>query len=276
MCKKFFIAVLAVILVLIFGEIADLRHDAEPVIAERTDLSFLAEKQTITESDYALIFRQTGLGKPAVDALRGTEDFLSELVRFQEQLQMKYGCRRGFVFFPTTTAELLVEESGLHRALILPPLEDGDILLTKSTKTMLFRHGHAAICVDGENKKVAEGMTFGSPSVISDIDSWTSYATLLIIRPRIEEETIQKAVDFTKEKLVQVPYGLGVGLLKKDKSQMPFVDATHCSHLVWQAYKAVGVDIDSDRGWLVTPRDISRSDQFEVVFSFGFGEEARW
>ena len=52
--------------------------------------------------------------------------------------------------------------------------------------------------------------------------------------------------------------------------------ATHCSHLVWQAYKHFGYDIDSDGGPLVTCNDIARSDLLEVVQVYGFDPDALW
>ncbi len=276
MRKKICLFILAVAIFLLVWEIADFQNAVRPNTVPSVDLTELADKQTLTEEDYRIIFLQTGLGKPAVCDLQKSDNFLQVLQKFQQQRQEKHEYRRGFVFFPTTTAELLVDSKGHERTLILPPLRDGDILITKSTKTMIYRHGHAAICIDGEGEKVAEAMTFGSPSAITQIDSWTSYATLMILRPQAENETIEKAIDFTRKKLIRIPYSLGVGLLEKDKSQKPAVDATHCSHLVWQAYKASGLDIDSDGGWLVSPRDISRSSNLELVFSFGFGEEGTW
>lgn len=40
-------------------------------------------------------------------------------------------------------------------------------------------------------------------------------------------------------------------------------------HLVWYAYKQFGLDLDADGSWLVTPRDIAKSDKLVVIEAFG-------
>jgi uncharacterized protein YycO len=55
---------------------------------------------------------------------------------------------------------------------------------------------------------------------------------------------------------------------------MKAIDTTHCSHLVWQAYKAAGMDIDGS-GWLVLPADIASDDDLDVVFAYGFDPKNR-
>ncbi len=276
MKQKFLLCLLSLCVILVIYEVADWKNAARMVERERVTLHF-SENDDLTEADYRLILSQTGLGKPAVERLKKTgENFPKELEKFQEQYLKPLKYRRGFIFFPTTTAEVLVDEAGHRRNLKLPPVEKGDIFITKSTKTMLYRHGHAAICLDAETGRVAEAMTLGSPSGISSLDSLCSYPTLLILRPQADEETISAAIDYTSEKLLGIPYSPVAGFFRKDKKGMQTIDATYCSHLVWQAYKAAGIDLDSDGGWLVSPYDISRSGELEVVFAFGFGEKNGW
>ncbi len=47
------------------------------------------------------------------------------------------------------------------------------------------------------------------------------------------------------------------------------IKSSHCSHIVWQAYMAAGCDIDSDKGFVVTPKDIAMSDELKIVQIFG-------
>ena len=42
--------------------------------------------------------------------------------------------------------------------------------------------------------------------------------------------------------------------------------AHYCSELVWQAYKALGTDLDSNGGFVVSPDDIARSPYLTVVY----------
>ncbi len=277
MRKKIIFTICALVFVLIVWTMVDFMTAVTPDKISFVDLSQVAAKEMLTEEDYALIFRQTGLGKPAVDSLKATsKKFLEDLQQFQEQKLTPVTYDQTFLFFPTTTAELLTNEDDRFRDLLFPPLETGDIFITGSTKTLLYRHGHTGLLIDAQEGKVAEALMLGAPSAITSTDAWSSYATLLILRPKADAETISKAVDFTKENLVNIPYNLLTGVLQKDKSHMAQIDSTHCSHLVWQAYKVAGLDLDSDGGWQVTPKDLSGSSALEIVFSYNFGEDGRW
>ena len=72
-----------------------------------------------------------------------------------------------------------------------------------------------------------------------------------------------------------IEYSLFTGFFNaKDQSSDP--KTTHCSHLVWQAFKRFGYDIDSDGGPLVTCNDIARSELLEVVQVYGFDPDELW
>lgn len=48
---------------------------------------------------------------------------------------------------------------------------------------------------------------------------------------------------------------------------------THCAHLVWLAYSKFGYNLDSDGGYIVTPRDLYESDLLELVQIYGISPE---
>lgn len=259
----------------------DSRHAVDFVQCEPMDISFAAETAELSPEAYRLLFLQTGLGQTAIEDLRRQSDsdgdFLAMLQKFQAQLQNKRRYRRRFLFFPTTTEEALQNGDGSDCELELPPLRAGDILITKSTKTLLYRHGHAALVLNPTAGTVVEAMMLGTTSDICSVDGWLSYPTVLVLRPKnAAQQTIDAAVSFGKTRLVGVPYRLLTGLLQKDKSEQKAIRGTQCAHLVWQAYYAAGLSLDSDGGWLVTPHDLADSDALEIVFSFGFGENGRW
>lgn len=277
MGKKLSGLIFAVFFILFCIEVYDGIHFADQTKVPYVDLKSVAEKRVLQDDDYDLIFAQTGLGRPAVEALRKNEsDFYSELVVFQTQKMSRSMYQRCYLFFPTTTADVLRDEAGHNRDLILPPLQKGDILITKSTKTLMYRHGHAALITDAEDGKTIEAMMLGTASDYTYVDNWKSYRTLMVLRPKANEEQINDAVSFAERKLLQVPYRLLAGVFGKDQSERENVTSTHCSHLVWQAYKAAGIDLDADGGWFVSPCDISKSQEVEVVFSYGFDDENKW
>lgn len=49
-----------------------------------------------------------------------------------------------------------------------------------------------------------------------------------------------------------------------------------CSHVLWYAFKQFGINLDSNGGLLVMPRDIARSPHLELVQNFGFDPEKLW
>ena len=44
---------------------------------------------------------------------------------------------------------------------------------------------------------------------------------------------------------------------------------TQSAHMIWSCYRALGYDLDSDGGRLVTPRDLLDSPLLEVVQIYG-------
>lgn len=276
MGKKFFVCFFLLLFVLLWVEVYDSLQFADHEVPPFVELESVAEKAELTEEDYRLIFLQTGLGKPAVDDFRKNDNFYQVLKMFQEQKMIPAYYERRYLFFPTTTADVLVDEEGRIRCLKLPPLEDGDIIITKSTKTLIYRHGHAALVTDGETKTTMEAMMLGTDSTYTSARSLGSYATLMILRPKSDDKSREAALEYARRNLLGVPYHLTAGFFDKDKTDDKHVDSTHCSHLVWQAYKAAGVDLDTDGGWLVSPCDISSSKNLEVVFSYGFGDDGKW
>ncbi len=235
---------------------------------KRTDISGLLANENLSEDDYKTLMLQTGLGKSAIcDIKNNSENFKENILAFQEQFFEKadYKCE---YLFPITNEERLISSDGKRKNIMLPPIKDGDVLITRATHSLGFRHGHAAIVIDAENGKTLESVVLGTKSTVQELDKWRNYPSLLILRHK-NSEVAEKASAYAKEHLVDVDYGLFVGTLKKDKQHMDKIDSTQCAHLVWQAYYSAGEDIDSD-GWLVIPEDIAKNKSLGVVFAYGF------
>lgn len=47
------------------------------------DLNPILEQKSLSESDYIILFEQTGLSKPIIDELKTTPDFKEKVLRFQ-------------------------------------------------------------------------------------------------------------------------------------------------------------------------------------------------
>ena len=153
----------------------------------------------------------------------------------------------------------------------IPPrnLQPGDILVTLSTHSLGWRHGHVGLVLD--ETSVLECVTLGEKSRIVKAKHWGTYSNYAVLRVQgAPEELQQEVANYAKEHLCGVPYHLSAGLLGK---KVQDIDAEHfgmqCAYLAWYAWNHFGYDLDSDGGRLVTARDLLQSDMVEVVESFG-------
>ncbi|WP_419502775.1 hypothetical protein [Candidatus Allofournierella excrementavium] len=231
------------------------------------DLTGVVERAEEGKADYRLLFAQTGLGAPAVDALleegRGGE---------LEDFQARY-------FAPcawkTVKGAAVVRLEVTEKDFEFAPLEKGDILLTPSSRCGGWRNGHAALVVDAQEGLVLEAYSLGCPSQLSSLSTWQDKAAVAVLRLKgVSEERRARMADWARENLVGLPYGLFSGLAWLGESTGP--PATQCAHLVWCACAAFGWDIDGYGGWPVTPRDISLSPLLETVQVWGLPQGQRW
>lgn len=243
---------------------------------EKVDLAPLLEKETWTEEDYALIYRQTGLTKLGADSVAR-----EELPAFQEAFFFEGKVAHDGVA-ETTWHDILLDENGDEVEAPLAPLENGDVLITSTCHTYGWRNGHAALVVNEQTKSTLESYSLGIPSDSNGTAEWFQGAAnfiLLRLKGVSKEDRAALAAD-AYDRLDNIPYDLFVGFFSKKDQFAEGVDnaerGTHCSHLVWQAFKNAGYDIDSNGGPLVTPRDICRSPLFEVVQVYGFDADKLW
>lgn len=167
-------------------------------------------------------------------------------------------------------------------------VQNGDILISMSTHTLGWRHGHAALVIDAERGITLEAALWGKPSAKMRMRHWSAYANAVHLR--VSEEAAEKALadsgirrnpgmtaaaqlgqlatEFAEKNEDGIMYGLLTGIPDK-APDADEIKKTQCAHLVWYAYSEFGVDLDSDGGWLVTPRDIAESEELTVIEEFG-------
>ena len=216
------------------------------------------------ESDYETLFLQTGLGESAIDKLIAQDRFDVALALQDAVFEpAKTLCAPMFGWF---TREDRRESDD---RVILVDLQPGDILLSLSTHSVGWRHGHAGLVVDADS--VLESVSIGEVSDVVGASHWTTYSNFVVLRVKGIDEERQKAVAaYARENLCGVSYRLLSGWIG-DKA--PQVDeawfGAHCSYLVWYAWNQFGVDLDSDGGRLVSCADILNSELVEVVQVYG-------
>ena len=227
----------------------------------KQDISEVLEKDSLTESDYMLIFEQTGVSPGAAKTLieKGKTKLLENMndLYFEEP-----EIKNVYIAYPVT-----VSESNKSYTVPFADIKKGDILVTFNTHTLDWRHGHCAIVTDEKNGVLLEHMSIGNPSCTTNIRYWSDYPGFVVLRYP-DEAVAEKAAEYAEKHLVGIDYNVLAGAFKKDKTgeEEP---SSQCAHIVWQAYKAAGVDIDSSWDPFVIPRDIAMSDKLNVVQIYG-------
>lgn len=256
---------------------------------ERVDIEATIAKAGYTEEDYDLLFRQTGLSKNGIERLKTKyplqAEFKSAVLGFQSALFADYKIVHETVS-PVTSRDCLAVADGASSSdgetvrAPLVPVELGDVLVSSVCHSLGWRHGHSALVVDALNMSVLESVTVGVNSIVTrgGTNWFRESANFMVLRLKDEYRDTVSPADVAKQaldNLSNVPYSLTVGIFhKKDQGIQP--QYTHCSHLVWQAYKNFGIDLDSNGGLIVSSRDIARSKYFEVVQVFGFDPVKLW
>lgn len=236
------------------------------------DLTETLAKPTLGEEDYRLLFAQTGLAQPAVDGLLALGEAGKEQI---------LDTQRAFFGHPgdapceplgiTTREHRYLNEEGKALCIVpLAPLKEGDILVTLSTHTAGWSHGHAGLVVDVEGGATLESVVLGSLSAQMDVNHWRSYSTLAVLRPKSDDETRRKVVQLALDKLDNIPYSLVSGAFGDKFQPLDGPHSAHCGYLPWYAWMTLGVDLDGDGGRIAAPEDFLHSPNVEVVQVFGF------
>lgn len=264
---------LTLAVVLLFGALHLWAAAAEPGAHwspeyARTDIAPLLEKETLTDEDYRALYLQTGLSPYSI----------STLCR-EGRKQAILAAQDAFFAEPaiccTPNSPISCEEHTDFGAPLLA-LEDGDILITPCSHTYGWRNGHAALVIDAERGLTLESVVLGQDSCVQRVSKWETYPAVLVLRLR-DASADQRAgiAAAARMRLCGVPYGLTVGLLS-DKHPESEPASTHCAHLVWEAYRANGYDLDSTGGRIVTPRDLANSPLLEVKQVYGLHPGDLW
>ena len=266
------LAVLAVLLLVLTRPLTHLSPTFTPDYPME-DLTSLLDGHALTQEEYETLFLQTGLGRAGVD---------SWMALGEAGVQAILDTQTAFFTPPQTACDPLAlttwedhhvdSEGNVTYGFPMAPLEEGDVLLSFSTHTLGWRHGHAGLVVDAADGLTLEAVLIGSDSALVYARHWASYTTYLHLRLRDLPDADRAAItQFAWEELDGIPYHLTSGIFSPDKFQDPDSDGlgAQCAYLVWYALASAGYDVDSDGGRIVTVGDIAQSPLFEVVQVYG-------
>ena len=272
------IAILVVLVPLAFvllwnflqGPFAHRLHPFSPDY-EQVELTSVLARESLNTEDYALLYAQTGLGPLAIDDLRAMgQAGIDQITATQEAFFHAPGEDVCSPLGVTTGEHRYRDETGrVVPAAPMAPLKEGDIIVSLSTHTAGWTHGHAGLVMDPDRPITLESVVLGSLSDTMNASHWRSYTTWAVLRPRSDEGTRHQVVQIADQHLIGIPYSPVSGVFG-DKFQP--LDGSHdaqCGYLPWYAWMAVGVDLDSDGGRVVTPEDLLLSDQIDIVQIYG-------
>lgn len=231
---------------------------------EMMDLEPILNKPNLSNEDYETLYRQTGLTKLGIDGLRSSPDRILSIQKYFFKKQTIYVDH----FNPFTYAE------EIHDIIPMAKLEDGDILVTSTTRVSWLRYGHAALVVDGKNSLVVESISPGATSTFNSASDFSRLANFMVLRPKVDVETKAKIVEYAQTELIDIPYRFTVGIFYKKFPED--IKVSQCAHLVWYAYKKFGYDLDSTGGGIVKPQDMALSEHVDVVQAYGFNLDTLW
>ena len=140
---------------------------------------------------------------------------------------------------------------------VLPPLHTGDVLVTLSSHSLGWRHGHCALVLD--ESTTLEATTIGQPTTRKRAESWNRYPTLWLLRPKEPlTDSERSALLSAAEELESLPYALVC------PKRLP-ASGAHCAALIWYIYAEAGMNADPDGGRFTFPADLLSSTFFEVL-----------
>lgn len=239
-----------------------------PPQADYMNIQKVVQKTEWTDSEYMLLQEQTGLSKEALKNLQkfGKQEMLPNL-------QQAYFADVEICCVPNTPVtceEFLTDGSGSEvKGMLIPYVEDGDILVTNCSHFLGWRNGHAGIVIDAQNRLVLEAQVLGSPTVVNTLERWEKYPSFVVLRLKdVDLQKREKIAAYAAEKLIGVPYRLTAGIFGREDET---INGTQCAHLIWTVYKKFGYDLDSDGGVFITPKDLAESSLLITVQEYGTG-----
>ena len=258
--SKVFAAIIAIAIVLYSGMVVD--HQTLQWIPdyEQQSIDEIILKTELSQEDYDIIYKQTGVTKIGVDNLMNN-DKLSLLIDLQKQLfEHKEIITDMFAPF--------ICQHEVGDSLTTVPLRNGDIIVTDTTHLSFFTIGHAAMVIDAKNGLVLNAIGYDSKSQVMSIDEMIDRPNMIILRPKLSEDECQNIVDYALTELHNKDYSITVGILS-DKFPDE-IQQTHCSHMIWAAYKHAGIDLDANGGAVVMPMDLVGSEHVDIIQIYGF------
>lgn len=237
---------------------------------EKANLSRIAAKEELDPGDYDLLWQQTGLSQTDIDLIWNREmDIGAVLSSYQQRFLAKTSFDRE-VLSGFSKTERIADSSQYYQ---LYDLQAGDVLLTGSSHTLCYRHGHSGLCLGGGGEDLLEATVIGAPASLTAAAAWGGYPTGIQLRiseaaaaaAGMSQEELGAAVAaYAQRDFLGDDYRLLSGLFGIGAE----TDATQCAYLICEAYAHFGVAVSS-RKFPVTPYSLLASGAFDLIQVWG-------
>ena len=264
------VAIILAVIIFLFATLlvgTEIRKNQKPWSPnyEMVDITGLLAKQSFTDDDYDILYRQTGLTKLGVDGLIAAgriTDILKIQSQFFEAQDIYYKSFAPFMGYLRRH-----KDSNVTHAV----LENGDILYSPTTFLSMIEMGHSAIVVDEQREVIAQASGYGTPSNTIHASNIFVRPCFIVLRVNAPKEKRNEVANYVKSDLLGLEYDILAGIFEKKAPTN--IKKTHCSHIVWYAYNHFGIDVDGTGGKIVTPKDLSVSENVSVVQIYGIDIE---
>ncbi len=230
----------------------------------RVDISGIVNKDVLTSEDYEILYNQTGLTKIGIDRLHNVHN--EYILEIQDEYFKDYSINHNYMS--------LLECSCRHDNVTKHvTLEKGDILISDAAHISFFHFGHIEIYI-GDNKTISLN-GYGDVCRLDNPSEFFTRGNYLILRPEgLSINEIDNIIDYAVNNLIGVKYRISSGIFTP-KYPMD-IKYSQCAHIIWYMFNKFGIDLDSNGGLIVTPKDISKSEKLELVEVYGFNPVNLW
>lgn len=230
----------------------------------RIDIESIIDKETLNDEDYEVLYNQTGLSRIGIDRLHNV--YNEYILEIQNEYFGSYKIDRNHTH--------LVECSCKHENVTKHvTLEKGDILISDAAHTSFIHFGHIEIYI-GDGKTLSLN-GYDDDSNINYASDFFTRSNFLILRVKgLSDDEINNIIDYGINNLIGIKYRILSGIITP---KYPIeIKYSQCSHIIWYMFNRYGIDLDSNGGLIVTPRDIAKSDKLELVQVYGFDPVKLW
>ncbi len=225
---------------------------------QKVDLKKVLAKDDLTNEDYDLIYKQTGITVFGVKRTLKKENGIDKITKVQstflQEVKVTSNLLGPYCYYQT-----------IDKLMEMVDVEVGDIIVTNGTQFCGKTFGHCGLVtsIDGG---VLQSYGYGELSEVGTTFDFQERASFIILSPRVDKDIKNQVAEYAINSLQGIPYNVFIGLFNTKDS----INTTQCSHLIWYAYHHFGYDFDNNGGGICLPHDLICLDQMDVVQVYGF------